>query len=807
VNQKPSKSRSENSEPVIPTILSLFVTDELVLFPGVITPVIVKDDEQIRLIGEVLNSPSKVVAVALRRTDDEPDSSTEELYEIGTASAIIKMLRIPDGTLRLLMQGQSRIRLNAYLPGDNGFARVSVSQIESKPSEGLRSEALMRQVRDAFSEVIDAAPYLPYEMKVALINISDAGAMCDFIAANLNIRPDERQEVLASIDVDVRLKIVSKMVDRELKLLKLGSKIQSEVSGQIEKSQKDYFLREQLKAIKRELGEEEEGAELRELRERIAHLDAPDPVIETARREIERLGNMNPASAEWTVARTYIDWLLDLPWRVRTADNIDIPEARKILDREHYGLDDVKERILEYLAVKKLRGEGRGSILCFVGPPGVGKTSIGKSIAEAMGRKFVRISLGGLRDEAEIRGHRRTYIGALPGRVIQNLKRAGTNNPVFMLDEIDKLGTDFRGDPASAMLEVLDPEQNFAFQDNYLELDFDLSQVMFITTANYLETIPPPLRDRMEVIKLPGYITPEKVRIARRYLVPRQLKENGIGADRVRFTEKALETIVVYYTREAGVRTLERTIGRVCRKVAVKVAEDSTIRRCNITTRNLEKYLGPARVMPDLMGRNPRVGVVTGLAWTPVGGVMLQIEALAMPGEGRMRITGQLGDVMKESAEIAMSYLRSRAAHLKIPQDYFKQHDIHIHIPEGATPKDGPSAGVTITAALASLFTGRPAWHNIAMTGEITLLGEVLPIGGLREKSVAAARGHMQAVICPTGNRADLAEIPDIVKDKIEYRFVDHLDEVLKMILVPPSKKKSVQPTLERRSGERRKKS
>ncbi|MBM3326774.1 MAG: endopeptidase La [Calditrichaeota bacterium] len=773
-----------------PNVLPLFITDELVIFPGVITPVIVKDEEQIRLVGEALNSPNKSLAVILKRPDTSGDKI--ELFDIGSVVSVVKMLRIPDGTLRLLMQGMARMRLDAILPGDSGYALAQFTIFESKPASGLQVEALTRKVRDDFSEVIDAAPYLPYEMKVALINITDAGSMCDFIGANLNIRPDERQEILAAVNVHERLKLISKYVDKELKLLKLGSKIQNEVTGAIEKSQREYYLREQMKAIKRELGEEEEGAEIRELKVKLEKLQASDRVKETAERELERLSNMNPSSAEYTVARTYLDWLFDLPWQVATVDSLDIQEARKTLDRDHYGLEDVKERILEYLAVKKLRGDGRGSIICFVGPPGVGKTSIGKSIAEAMGRKFVRMSLGGLRDEAEIRGHRRTYIGALPGRIIQNLKRAGTNNPVFMLDEIDKLGSDFRGDPSSAMLEVLDPEQNFAFQDNYLELDFDLSKVMFITTANYLETIPPPLRDRMEIIKLPGYITPEKVMIGKRYLVPRQIKENGLAGRNVHFTDKTLEHIIVYYTREAGVRTLERTLGKVCRKIAVKVAEDPDSRRSfNITTRNAESYLGPAQIQPDLHGRAPRVGIATGLAWTAVGGVMLQIEAIAMPGEGRMKITGQLGDVMKESAEIAMSYLRAKADKLHIPLDYFKKNDFHIHIPEGATPKDGPSAGITLTSALASLFTGRPVRHDVAMTGEITLQGRVLPIGGLREKSVAAGRGHMEVVICPEGNRADLEEIPDIVKSKLEFRFVSDIDETLRLALLPKSKKKA----------------
>lgn len=771
-----------------PTPLPLFLTDDLVIFPGVITPVMVTGDDQVKQVNEAMNISGKVMVVALKKPAGA-DARLEEPNDIACSANIVKMLRIPDGSLRLLMQGVARVQIDEILddPSLGKVARTTL--LEPSKASGPRIDALNRKIRDEFTEVIDIAPYLPYEMKVALINISDTSSMCDFVAANLNIKPDERQEVLAAVQIPERLTLINSLVDRELNLLKLGSKIQQEVSGEIEKNQREYFLREQMKAIRKELGEDQEGVEIRDLKEKLAKLDAPDPAKAAAEKEIDRLSKMNPASAEYTVSRTYLDWIFDLPWNVATSDNIEIADARKILDRDHYGLEDVKDRILEFLAVKKLKGDGKGSIVCFSGPPGVGKTSIGKSIAEAMGRKFVRMSLGGLRDEAEIRGHRRTYIGALPGRIIQNLKKAGTNNPVFMLDEIDKLGADFRGDPASAMLEVLDPEQNFSFADNYLELDFDLSRVMFITTANYLETIPAPLRDRMEIIKLPGYVTPEKLMIAKRYLVPRQATENGLKAGQITFTDKALEQIIVYYTREAGVRTLERTIGKVCRKAALDVASNGGEKQFKITTNNVEEYLGPARVTPDLQGKTPRVGVATGLAWTAVGGVMLQIEVISMPGEGRMKVTGQLGDVMKESAELAMSYLRANAGKWKIDREFLKKNDFHLHIPEGATPKDGPSAGITLTTALASLFTGRAIRHDIAMTGEITLQGHVLPIGGLREKSVAAGRGHMKMVICPEGNRSDLEEIPQIIKDKVEFRFVSNLEEVLKLALLPKDKK------------------
>jgi ATP-dependent Lon protease len=784
-----SNKEGQSEQFQIPGKLPLVLVDDAVIFPGIVTPIAVTEQSQVNLFNEVLGSDNRALVMALKKPGGEGKPRLDEPYPIAGATVILKMLRIPDGTLRLLLQGLARVQIDKIIVGKNGHREVEITPLQPKPAEGQQVEALTRLLREEFSQVIDLSQYLPNEMKVALLNITDISALADFITSNLNIKPDDRQEILATLDLEERLTKVSKLVSRELELIKLGSKIQTEVSGSIEKSQREYFLREQLKAIRRELGEEEEGGiEIKELKERTEKLVAPDKVKEAATKELERLTRMNPASSEYTVSRSYIDWLLEIPWSVATKDQLDIPEARSILDHDHYGLDDVKERILEYLAVRKLKGEGRGSILCFVGPPGVGKTSIGKSIATAMGRKFVRMSLGGLRDEAEIRGHRRTYIGALPGRIIQNIKRAGSNNPVFMLDEIDKLGTDFRGDPASAMLEVLDPEQNFSFNDNYIELDFDLSRVMFITTANYLETIPPPLRDRMEIIKLPGYITPEKVQIARRHLVPRQITENGLTSERIKFTDRALENLIIFHTREAGVRTLERTIGTICRKVAVKVTSAKRHKRYLITVKNLEKFLGSPKVMPDLFNRRPVVGVANGLAWTAFGGTLLLIEAIMMPGDGKMKVTGQLGDVMKESVEIALSYIRSRAAKLKIPADAFKKNDVHIHFPEGATPKDGPSAGITITTALASLFTGRLVRHDIAMTGEITLEGRVLPIGGLREKSVAAARAHMKMIVCPADNRGDLEEIPDIIKEKLEFKFVETLDDVLKVTLLPNGK-------------------
>ena len=768
-----------------PEELPLFMTDDLVIFPRIVTHLVVNDTESVNMVNDILDSGKKMMTVALKRPGTDSQSRTNEPYDTGCTVSIGKMLRIPDGTIRLIIQGISRVKIEKIRKGDKNYSTSKITQLKSTLSNTIRLEALTRKIQEEFGEIIDSSQQLPYEMKIALVNISDPGALADLVGANLNLKPDERQEILAKIDIEDRLTLVSQMVSHELQLIKIGSKIQTEVSGTIEKNQREYFLREQLKAIRKELGEDNEGAENRELRKRLETLDAPDQVKATALRELERLDRISPSSSEFTVTHTYLNWLLDIPWRVSSKDAIKIAEARKILDEDHYGLEDVKERILEYLAVRKLTGTGRGSIICFAGPPGVGKTSIGKSIGKAIGRKFVRISLGGMRDEAEIRGHRRTYVGALPGRIIQNIKRAGTNNPVFMLDEIDKLGSDFRGDPSSAMLEVLDPEQNFSFQDNYLEVDFDLSKVIFITTANYLETIPPPLRDRMEIIKLPGYVTTEKIQIAKRHIIPRQIEENGLRPHQIKFSDKAIELIIAHYTREAGVRWLERTIGKVCRKVAIQVVDNDLKTKFSVTSKNVTDYLGSAKIMPLLYTRKPEVGIANGLAWTAVGGVMLYIEAISMPGQGNLKITGQLGSVMKESADIALSYIRKNADKLKIPEDFLSTHDIHVHIPEGATPKDGPSAGITLTTALASLFSGRPVRNDIAMTGEITLQGRVLPIGGLREKSVAASRAHMKMVICPIGNKSDLDEIPDIVKGKIDFQFVSTIDEVLKTVLLP----------------------
>jgi ATP-dependent Lon protease len=647
----------------------------------------------------------------------------------------------------------------------------------------LRLEALTRAVVDDFRRLIDISPNLSEELKIALYNVSDPEALADLISSNLNLEIEKKQEILETFDLEERMRKIAALVSRELKLQELTRKIQDRVEDELDKSQKEYYLREQIKAIRKELGEEDDvSLEIRELEAKILRTALPPRAREVAQKELERLAKMSPAAAEYTVARTYLDWILTLPWLVSSQQEIDIDRSKQILDEDHFGLEDVKERIIEYLAVRKLRQDVRGPILCFAGPPGVGKTSLGRSIARALGRPFVRVSLGGMRDEAEIRGHRRTYIGALPGRIIQKMRQAEANNPVFMLDEMDKLGTDFRGDPGSALLEVLDPEQNCAFSDHYLEIDFDLSKVLFITTANQVYQIPHPLRDRMEVISLAGYITPEKVCIAQRHLIPRLLQDHGLLTGQLSFSDRALEEIVAEYTREAGLRGLERSLARICRKVARR-AVDGEISQLKVTNRNYRSFLGVPKYQADQVNRKPRVGLAWGLAWTPVGGEVMAIECSWMPGREHLHLTGHLGEVMKESADIAMSYLRSNAKTWGLLPDFISKKEIHLHIPEGATPKDGPSAGVTMAAALASLFTERPVREDMTMTGELTLQGRILPVGGIREKLVAAQRARIIHVLLPKANQKDLEEIPTHIKEKLQFHFVDTIDEALKLAL------------------------
>jgi ATP-dependent Lon protease len=765
---------------VVPEMLPILSLSELVIFPGIIVPMAISEEAMIRLVNDAL-AGNKLLGCFTMKAGGEGEEPS--LYHTGTCCQIMKLFRVPDGSVRLLVRGLARIQLLEIMRR-HPYPLARVEETPRDRRRSLRLEAVTRAVADDFRRLVDISPNLSEEIKIAMYNVTDPEMLADLIASNLNLEIEKKQEILETFDLEERMRLISALVSRELKLQELTRKIQDRVEDELDKSQKEYYLREQIKAIKKELGEEDEiSLEIRELETKILRTALPAQAREAAQKELERLSRMSPAAAEYTVSRSYIDWILALPWMVSAEEDIDIERARQILDEDHYGLEDVKERILEYLAVRKLRNDVRGPILCFAGPPGVGKTSLGRSIARALGRPFVRISLGGIRDEAEIRGHRRTYIGALPGRIIQKIRQAEANNPVFMLDEIDKMGSDFRGDPASAMLEVLDPEQNVAFSDHYMEIDFDLSRVLFITTANQIYQIPHPLRDRMEIISLAGYITPEKIAIAQRHLLPRLLKDHGLNAGQLSFSDRALENIICEYTREAGLRSLERTLANICRKVAMRIVQGD-LQPTKISGRNYSNYLGVPKFQADTMTRKPRVGLAWGLAWTPVGGEVLAIESSWMPGREHIHLTGHLGDVMKESADIAMSFLRTNAEKLGLSKDFITKKEVHLHIPEGATPKDGPSAGVTMAATLASLFTGHPVREDLAMTGELTLQGRILPVGGIREKLVAARRARMQYVMLPKGNQKDLEEVPAHVKDKLQFYFVDNVEEALKIALL-----------------------
>jgi ATP-dependent Lon protease len=768
-----------NEMPEIPQELPILPMSNILIFPYVVAPIILTDEERMAVINEALSERKIVGVFGIQSTDNE---GQYQLYDIGTAVFILKMFRIPDGSMGLMVQGLSRIRLDSLIQL-KPYPKGKVFLVPEDRSDTVKNEALRREVLEIFQEIVNLSPLLPDELGQVINNVENPGRMADLIVSNLKIPIKERQDILESLAVEDRLTKLMAYLSRELELLKLGNKIQSQVKNKIEDSQKEYFLREQMKAIQKELGDKDERtAEIDELKEKIDKAAMPAEAKEAAEKELDRLTKMPPQAAEYTVSRTYLDWLTSLPWQISTDDQIDISKAQKILDQDHYGLDDVKDRILEFLSVRKLKESSKGPILCFVGPPGVGKTSLGRSIARAMGREFVRYSLGGMRDEAEIRGHRRTYIGSLPGRIIQGIKKAKSNNPVFMLDEIDKVGTDFRGDPASALLEVLDPEQNFSFSDHYLEVPFDLSKVMFITTANVLDTIPRPLLDRMEVLRLAGYIEDEKLQIAKKYLIPRQKLENGLKRTQIRFRDRAVRRIISEYTREAGVRNLEREIGSCCRKVVRMIAENQ-IEKMLIDPLKVTDLLGARKFFSEMAERRDEVGIATGLAWTPVGGVILFVEVTTMPGNKGLVLTGQIGDVMKESAQAALSYIRSRATDYQIESNYFQKHDIHIHIPEGATPKDGPSAGVTLSTALMSMLTGRKVRHDIAMTGEITLRGKVLPVGGIKEKMLAARRAGIYHIILPKLNENDLEEIPEYLRHKMTFHLVEWLDEVFELTL------------------------
>src|SRR5581483_10508131 len=709
----------------------------------------------------------------------------EQLYGVGVLGAVARMIRVPDGTLRVLIQGGQRVQIEQWLATEPYLvAQVSDAADIVKPSPELT--ALMRNVQQTFTNIVEEVPYLPEELQIMVANVDDPSTLTHLIAGALRLSTEEKQGLLEERDVAKRLRRLSEILARELEVVAVGSKIQSQVQSELDKGQREYFLRQQLKAIQEELGEADEAqAEASELREQLAAVELPEDVRRQVDRELGRLERLQPAMAEYGVVRGYLEWIAALPWDKSTADNLDLKHARKILDEDHYDIEQVKERILEFLAVRRLKPDARASILCFLGPPGVGKTSLGRSMARALGRQFERISVGGVRDEAEIRGHRRTYIGAMPGVIIRALRDAGSRNPLFMIDEIDKMGADFRGDPSSAMLEVLDPEQNATFRDHYLDLPFSLSEVMFVCTANNLDTIPGPLRDRMEVIQLAGYTEEEKLQIARRYLVPRQVERNGLTRSRISFTDAGLRVIISDYTREAGVRQLEREIGTICRKVARQVAEGAAKRKVTITEPRVRASLGKRKFFAETRRRTSRPGVATGLAWTPVGGEVLFIEATAMTGTGRLTITGQLGEVMQESAQAALSFVRSEALELLpgLAEDWFATHDIHIHVPAGATPKDGPSAGVAMVVALTSLLSGRPVRSDVAMTGEITLTGQVLPIGGLKEKALAAQRGGIRCVIAPERNSADVEEIPEHLRRDLSFRFVSSAEEALEVAL------------------------
>ncbi|HEX8084706.1 MAG TPA: endopeptidase La [Solirubrobacteraceae bacterium] len=749
-------------------------------FPETVMPLAIGQPRSIELVNDALTHDRLIVMVASRDPDVE-EPAPGQLYEVGVVGLIARMMRAPDGTQRILVQCAQRVRIRQWVR-EQPYLVAEVEDAPDLPAEpSTELTALTRSVQSTFGQIVEALPYLPEELQVAVANIEDPAQLSHFIAGSLRLKTEERQGLLEERDVARRLQRILEILTRELEVVQIGSRIQSQVQGEIEGQQREFVLRQQLKAIQEELGERDPAeAEVDELRAQLEDVDLPEEVRRQVDRELARLERLPQAAAEHGVIRGWLEWIASLPWSAVTEDDLDLEHARSVLDADHFGLERVKDRILEFLAVRKLRGGGPiGSILCFAGPPGVGKTSLGRSIARALGREFERISVGGVRDEAEIRGHRRTYIGAMPGVIIRALRDAGSRNPLFMIDEIDKMGSDFRGDPASAMLEVLDPEQNATFRDHYLDVPFDLSAVMFVATANTLDTIPPPLLDRMEVIQLAGYTEEEKLQIARRYLVPRQIERNGLRRSQIAISDRALRVVISDYTREAGVRQLEREIGSICRKVARQVAEGTAAKRVSVGEPRVRELLGRRRFFAEARRRTRAPGVATGLAWTPVGGDVLFIEATAMPGKGGLTITGQLGDVMKESAQAALSWVRGQQP----DGEWFASHDIHIHVPAGAIPKDGPSAGITMATALSSLVAGPTVRDDVAMTGEITLTGEVLPIGGLKEKALAAQRNGMKRVIAPKLNEQDVEDIPEHLRAQLEFHFVERVEEVLALAL------------------------
>jgi ATP-dependent Lon protease len=762
---------------VFPATLPVLPLKETVVFPDSVTPLAIGQERSIKLIDDVV-AGDRMLALVTARDSSIESPGFGDLYEVGTAAVVHKMIRMPDDTIRVLVQGAQRIRLERHV-SDHPYLVAEFVEVPDVLVESPELEALTRNVQGLFSQIIEHAPYLPEELQIAAANVDDPGALCHLVASTLRtIKTEERQQILETVDVTERIRFLSAILSRELEVFELGSKLQSQVQSEMEKGQREYYLRQQLQAIKKELGEgDDEQAEINELRERLDELKLPEDVDKAARRELARLEKLPPAAAEYGVIRTYLEWILTLPWDKTTPDNLDLNRAQRVLDEDHFDLEKVKERILEFLAVARLKGDLSGSILCFVGPPGVGKTSLGHSIARTLGRKFVRISVGGVRDEAEIRGHRRTYIGAMPGTIIRSLRDAESKSPVLLIDEIDKMGADFRGDPASAMLEVLDPEQNKGFRDHYLDLPFDLSKVLFICTANTVDTIPGPLLDRMDVIHLSGYTEDEKVEIAKRYLIPKQLERHGLRKGQLTISGETLRLVIREYTREAGLRNLERQIAALCRKAATQIAKGKA-KRIRVDAKKVRDWLGPRRFAGEARKRTSEPGVATGLAWTAAGGDVLFIEATAYPGTGKLIITGQLGEVMQESAQAALSWVRAHADRLGLPEDWFAKHDVHIHVPAGAVPKDGPSAGITIATAIASLVLGVPVSEEVGMTGEITLTGQVLPIGGIREKALAAQRAGLKRIILPRENEHDLDELPEETRRELEFVLVDSVDEV-----------------------------
>ena len=766
----------------IPDVLPILPLRNSVLFPTSIIPIDVGRRKSVRLVEEAISKERPIIGILTQRDARTEDPGDGDMYQVGCAARILKVIKLAKDNFSVILQGVARIKVSEFQQQEP-FIIAKVSAIPDPTTTDVELDALTMNLKDIAKRVVKLMPELPKEAAAIVDTTNEPGQLADLITTNLDIQVDEKQDVLETFDLKSRVRTVLQYLSRQLEVLKVREKINTQVQEEMGRNQREYVLRQQLKAIKEELGElDDAGNDLEEFKEKIQEAKMPADVEKVANKQLDRLKMMQPSSAEYTVTRTYLEWLVELPWSIETEDKLDITEARDILNADHYDLEKVKKRILEYLAVRKLTADTKGPILCLLGPPGVGKTSLGRSIAKAMGRKFVRISLGGVRDEAEIRGHRRTYVGSLPGRIVQSLKKAGTKNPIFMLDELDKLGHDFRGDPSSALLEVLDPEQNNSFSDHYLEVTFDLSHVMFLATCNVIDTVPPALRDRLEIIELPGYTRDEKRQIAQSFILKKQLDEHGLSKEQAEITDEAVAEVIDSYTREAGVRNLEREVGAICRGIAVKVAEGHT-EKFTITAADVPTYLGPQRYMNEVAERTAEPGVATGLAWTPVGGDILFIEATKMPGKGSLVLTGQLGDVMKESAQAALSFVRSKTRYLGIEDNFLDKSDIHIHIPAGAIPKDGPSAGVTMFTAFVSLLTGKPVRPDVAMTGEISLRGAVLPVGGIKEKVLAAHRAGIKRIILPERNQKDMVDVPEQAKREVEFFYVKKMDELLPLAL------------------------